>query len=268
MTLCLGVLAQDAAFPRIGLCFDKKVSNNAFGSESEHKVHLLSDQLVSMFADSPSRAKELALIYQDHLRKHPLTPRNAIGTLRRPLGILKRELAEGYVGSRLGLSYREVLSSGLTGQKVIDRIEKNPLRVQIIIAGFIGPFPVLCDNGSVGTLLEWATNRSLIGSGACKAEPALHARNQRRQTPLPEALYNVFEAKRRSEGPSVGPHTTIYVLSPPPKRSRKVGIHVVTPEGMNYLDDLYAQYGPNRPMIKIPKFPDGSFMEVTRPKTQ
>jgi hypothetical protein len=42
----------------------------------------------------------------------------------------------------------------LTGQKVIDRIEKNPLRVQIIIAVFIGPFPVLCDNGKVGTLLE------------------------------------------------------------------------------------------------------------------
>jgi hypothetical protein len=107
---------------------------------------------------------------------------------------------------------------------------------------------------------------SLIGSGACKAKPALDARNQRRQTPCQKPFTTCLKPSDAARG--VGPDTTIYVLSPPPKRSRKIGIHVVTPEGMNYLDDLHAQYGPNRPMIKIPMFPDGSFMEVTRPKAQ
>jgi hypothetical protein len=77
MTLCIGALAKTTGGdPCIVLCSDYKVGNDEFGSETEYKLQILSDQLVALFAGSPGRAKELAGYYQIHLEKEVLKSQN------------------------------------------------------------------------------------------------------------------------------------------------------------------------------------------------
>jgi len=248
MTLCIAALAQDRGFPRIVLCFDSKVAAEGFGSETEYKFHRLSGQLCSMFAGSPGRAKELAGIYREFLDANLLDKGKVIDQLREPVTLFKRRLASAYIGRTLGLTYEDLLSNGVKWlgaehQRHLQNIEGQGLGVDLIIAGFIEEFPVLCqmERGEV----EWKTGFSLIGTGVYTAEPALHARKQTDQTPLLATLYNVYEAKRIGESsPFVGKHTAIFILQPADEPSSPIGLSVVTPEGFGYLGGLFEEYGP------------------------
>lgn len=65
MTLCIGALARDDdGATCIVTCSDKMQSTEVYGSETLHKFQTLSPDFVSLFADSPARAKELYLLYQ------------------------------------------------------------------------------------------------------------------------------------------------------------------------------------------------------------
>ncbi len=248
MTLCIASLAQDSGDPRIVLCFDSKISNDAFGSETEYKFQRLSGQLVSMFAGAPGRAKELALIYRGFLTDNALDPQRVVDQLREPVALMKRRLANAYVGRTMGLSYDEVLEHGLQwfGEERERRflaIESHDLSVDLIIAGFIDRLPVLCR--LQGGEVEWETTFSVIGSGAHTATPALHARKQTDMTALLATLYNVYEAKRMGEAsPYVGIQTAMLVLQPGDEDRGRIGISVVPPEGLNFLADMFKEYGP------------------------
>jgi hypothetical protein len=253
MTLCIGALALDASAPCIVLAFDYKIAGDEFGSESEYKFRVLSPQLVAMAADSVSRAKELSLLYRGYLEKTILNEVDVVNQLQEPVATFKRRLANSYIGRRLGLSYDEVWAKRDQWQDYLDVIEKHPLRVQMVIAGFLDRTPVLCELRDKE--VEWRTNTSLIGSGAYTAEPALHARRHTPNTPLPQALYNVYEAKKAGEGsPFVGEMTRMFVLRPGRKDPQKIQIQFVTPQGENWLAGLYAEYGP-KPMVQIPQLP-------------
>src|SRR3972149_2982268 len=104
MTLRIGALAQEPVpvAPCIVLCFDSKVANDAWGSESEYKLSVLSDKLVALYAGSPGRAKELALIYEDYLSRTPLSFTSATAQLREPLRIFKHRLSGSGIERRLG----------------------------------------------------------------------------------------------------------------------------------------------------------------------
>jgi hypothetical protein len=252
MTLCIGALAQDNGEPRIVLCFDAKVTNEAFGSETEVKFYSLSDQIVSLFADSPARAKELAWIFRDYLGKNVLQREAVVNQLREPIGLLKRRLANAFIQRTLAISYEDMVSKGAgwfgeTYQReYLARVENNPLRVQLIVAGFIDQFPVLCELGTDGEL-EWRTSFSIVGNGAYTAEPAMHARSHTSDTPLVQALYNVYEAKRVSEiNPYVGRQTAILILEPARDTDRSIGVSRVTKEGSKFLDKLYKRFGPKK----------------------
>jgi hypothetical protein len=259
MTLCIGALSQHAGNPRIVLCFDSKISADEFASETEYKFHRLNGKLVSMFSGAPGRAKELAWIYREFLRTVNLDKQQIIEQLREPITTFKRRLANAYLGRTLELSYDDFLTRGTKSfgkdfQRRLGLIEDHPLRVDLIIAGFLGQFPVLCElrNGE----LELRTNYSMIGTGVYTAEPSLHSRKQQEMTTVHSTMYNVYEAKKLGEAsPHVGKFTTMLVLSPPDAPSESMHIDVVQPEGLNYLDNLYDQYGP-KPMPCQYTFPE------------
>jgi hypothetical protein len=248
MTLCIGALAQDRAQQSIVLCFDSKVSAEEFSSETEYKFASLSGQLSFLFAGSSGRAKELAWMYREFLKEAVLDKQSVVEQIRIPIARFKRRLADAYLGRTLGLSYDEVLAKGKDWfgkdfQRRLLCIEQHPLRVDLIFAGFIEHFPVLCElrNGE----LEWKTSFSAIGTGAYTAEPAIHSRNQADTTPLVRTMYNVYEAKRFGESsPFVGKQTTMIVLHPPDASPSHMRIDLVTEEGWQFLDSLFAEYGP------------------------
>lgn len=275
MTLCIGARASVPIplSPCIVLCFDTMVANEAFGSESEQKFRVLSDNLVSLYAGSPARAKELAMIYQSLLKTEPLPtdPALAIEFLRRPLAELKRRLANSYSQARLAVGYEELKDNGEKWfgtdrwQRHLQAIDQHDPNVQVIIAGFIGGTPVLYqtskDSGSFD--LEAVPNYCLIGTGSFTAEPALHARKQLFTTSVSKALYNVYEAKRAGESsPFVGKETVIFVLHPESKEEPgAIRIEVVSKVGYKALDKIYRKHGP-KPMPTWPDLPDGSLQST------
>lgn len=176
--------------------------------------------------------------------------------LEEPLIKLKHRLAESYVGRRLGISYAEVLGDTQKWAEYLDQINKHPLRISLIIAGFIGRDPVLLEtaytDGDELPRLEWVTHFAVIGSGAWVATPSLHMREQDRNAPLAKTLYQVYEAKRQAEiAPSVGKSVTRMFVIRPRGSTKMLAVDVVTTEGMNELEQLYRQYGP-KPVPRLP----------------
>lgn len=248
-------------------CSDKMESADAYGSEILHKLQVLSPDLVSLFADSPSRAHELALLYQDYLQEHPLKPSLIVEQLERPLVALKRRLAESYVGRRLGISYDDLLKDKANWGDYLDRIEKHQLRVQLIIAGFIGTRPIMLETAQVDTSddhdrLEWVTHFASIGSGTWVAKPTLYMREQDRNAPLTKTLYQLYEAKRQAEiSPTVGKLVTRMFVIRPHRAGPHLDVDVVTDDGMNALEALYRQYGP-KPLPLLPEFKPSTFQKA------
>jgi 20S proteasome alpha/beta subunit len=272
MTLCIAARATvpSPLTPCIVLCFDYLAANDWWGSEGEYKFYVLSEQLVAMVAGAVAQTKELAHIYQAYLRTNKLSADDAEATkqLRIPLGELKSRTAESYVQRRLAVSYREFRKNGKKdfGPEVYYRylaaIEKHQPNVEMIIAGFEGGTPRLYhirrDDGNKPVELEDATNFCLIGSGSIAAEPTLHARKQTSNTPLSQALYNIYEAKKLGEAsPWVGEKTRMFVLKPPDNGSA-LRAQVVTDAGEKWLKQLYRRYGP-KPMKTWPDLPVGVF---------
>jgi hypothetical protein len=273
MTLCIGALASVPVplEPCIILCFDYKVSNDAWGSESEYKFHVLNEELVALIAGSPAKGKELAGLYQAHLGAVTLSKANGLNELRKPLFELKRRKAESYIWSRLAVSYQDFLVKGEKwfGKARVDRyltaIEQHQPNVEMIIAGFIEGHPVLyqISRDDTGALeLEQSTNVCLIGTGATTAAPALHARVHRPTTPMSQALYNAYEAKKIGESsPYVGEKTRMFLLTAPEPGSKQIRGKVVTENGEKALKRLYRQYGP-KPMKTWPDLPADSFLDA------
>ena len=264
MTLCIGALAYEPVPAQfcIVLAFDYKVSNDAWGSESEYKFHKLSDRMVALFAGSPARAKELALMYRDYLATTDLKDATAREQLMEPYVAFKRRLANMYIGRKLAISYQDLLGHGeqwlgtQRWQKHLDAIERHDPKVHMVFAGFIGDRAVLF---RLWDEVEECTNFAAIGTGATTAQPALHAREQRPITSLSTTLYNVYEAKKVGESsPEVGRRTKMLVLPRPKPEEQKMVIEFVTDSGEKHLQRLWRKHGP-KPVKYPPVFPDGSF---------
>lgn len=273
MTLCIAALASiPSPLSRcVLLCFDYKVANDAWGSESEYKFHVLSEQVVALMAGSPAKAKELANLYRGHLATIPLSKGNALAELRKPILEFKLRKAEFYIRSRLAVSYQDFLKNGEAwfGRPRVEThlaaIERHQPNIEIIIAAFIDGEPALYQtviDAVTGSLeLDEFTNFCLIGSGAATAEPALHARTQIPNTPMAQALYNLYEAKKIGESsPFVGQKTRMFLLQPP-EGSNEIRASVVTASGENFLRKLFRRYGP-KPMKTSPDLPKEVFQKA------
>jgi hypothetical protein len=210
-------------------------------------------------------------MYEEFLKNTPLSPGNAVDLLREPLSAFKLRHANWFIKRRLCFSYRDLLKHGAKwiGQEQRDAyvkaIDEHDLKVQLIIAGFLGDAPVLYETRGNGQQLnlEPVTNFCLIGSGSYTAEPALHARTQTATTALSQAVYNVYEAKRCGEAsPFVGTKTRLLILSPPDQGSKQLNVEVLTDEGERWLRGLYRRFGP-KAMRREPGIPAAALQDGT-----
>lgn len=267
MTLCIGALASvpSPLIPCVVLCFDYKVANDEWGSESQYKFHVLSEQFVALFAGAPGKAKELSLLYQGRLKNTTLGLDNAVETLAEPLAYFKRQKADFYLKMTLCVSYEEFLNKGAKWfgkpkyEQRLAAIDRHQPKVEMIIAGFIGGRPHLFrlgTEGDVGYLdLGLAGNSCMIGSGAAAASISLHARKHDSNTALSQTMYYVYEAKKAGEiSPFVGQKTRMHVLFPPEPGETQIRGQYLTEEGERFLQRLHRRYGP-RPMKTWPEIP-------------
>jgi hypothetical protein len=210
-----------------------------------------------------ARARELTDLYRFRFAKQEPTEATILQELRCQVKVLKRRLGEMYVGRRLGVSYSDFMRNGTAwfGADVVEKyrsdIEKNLIRVGMIVAGFIGGDPFLFEMREEE--ISPVTNFCLIGTGAYAADPAMHARGQTRNTPLPEAIYNCYEAKRIGEiSPFVGSQTRMLVVHPPDKDSHEhIRAEYVTASGEKFLRRLFKTHGP-RPLRRNLDMPKGA----------
>ncbi len=140
-------------------------------SETEVKIEPLSDQLVSLFAGSPTKAKELNLLYKAYLQTHDLTEPDLTEQLMEPVEKLRLRMADSYVQRKIGMKYAEFIAKfedSTWKQGHLTNIDKHCLRTDLIIAGFIGAIPVLV--GVQKGQAALSTNFVMVGAGSYVAE--------------------------------------------------------------------------------------------------
>ena len=247
---------------------------DVYSSETEHKFRALSDDLVSLFAGSTARAKELAMIYQSLLKREalPANPTEVLEHLRKPLVELKRRLANSYAGARLAVSYDDLRNHGERWfghdrwQRHMEAIDQHDPNVEMIVAGFSRTIPLLYRISRVGGWLdvEPVTNFCATGTGAYTAEPALHAREQAFNANLDQTLYNVYEAKKIGEtSRAVGKKTITLVVHPASTEDPGVvRIQYLSAVGEKDLQKRFKKYGP-RPIPPFPGLPEGSLLDTS-----
>jgi hypothetical protein len=267
MTLCIGALANvpSPLTPCIVLCFDYKIANDEWGSESQYKFHTLSHQFVALFGGAPGKAKELSMLYQARLKNTTLTLDNVVDGLAEPLANFKRQKADFYLKMTLCVSYQEFLGKGTKwfGKAMYEQrlaaIDNHQPKVEMIIAGFVEGQPYLFRLATAGEVnhldLGVGGNSCMIGSGTLAANVSLHARNHNSNTALSETMYYLYEAKKAGEAsPWVGEKTRMHVLLPPEPGETQIRGQYLTDAGERFLQRLHRRYGP-KPMKAWPVIP-------------
>jgi hypothetical protein len=266
MTLCIAALAEaQETSPYIVACMDFMVSTEEFSSETEFKFRFLNDQVMCLISGSPGRGKHLGLMLREYLKKDRLQAGSIVEQITEIVNRFKASIANGYIGRRLGISYSEFLNNGKKwfGEDLYNRylsdIDKNPLNLHMIIAGFVGALPVLCEIRD--GVVEWKTTYAMVGVGAYTAEPALHARKQAANATLHQAVYNVYEAKRMGENsPYVGKNTSLFVISGP----EPITVRSWSDTGKVCIEALFDAFGP-KPMSTPPKLPSNFLSDPIKP---
>jgi len=229
MTLCIASVCQDRERDRIVIATDWKAGTDIAAAENEYKLYWINDNNAVMIAGTVTRAVDLKNTYAQYflwmLRQVPpigIKAENISDTLRRPLAMYHKKLADEYCYRTMKLSYKAFLDA--VGKKqfpksiatdTFSEIAKLELDSQLILCMFADDgtaFVYKVDDSG----LELCNNFVAIGSGAIIAEGALYQRKQDFRMSVGTTLYNVYEAMELgSISPTVGEQHTLNLLRPP-----------------------------------------------------
>lgn len=254
MTLCIAASGQHRGSSRIVVSTDWRVENSSFGAEIQDKLYWVGEDWAILIAGTITKAIDMVNAYSNYFRglKNKniiLTDTNIVDYIKRPPVIQKYKIANEYVGSLLGITYKELLALGkerLPKQRfdeIITDIEKLDLDCQLILCSFVKGqsqlFKVQADCS-----VEVCEHFAAIGSGSDIAESVLFQREHEGDLPLGQTLYDVYEAARLgSKAPGVGNTHAISVLIPP-KKGGEIAYSRVTEKGYKFLSKKFKQYGP------------------------
>jgi len=119
----------------------------------------------------------------------------------------------------------------------VREIAELNMRTAVVVVGFDGDFPILCQTNSKGEV-SIREGAAIVGEGEYLASAALLQREQNSGASLSATLYNVFEAKKYAERvPSVGEITSMSVM-------KRDGMYRITDEGLDFLLKRYKEFGP------------------------
>jgi hypothetical protein len=254
MTVCIAAAAADGKRNAIVSCNDWKVSGPLGSSETADKLWRLNRGWFALGAGVPSEIMEMARVYRTCLRAEDaeeITDANVNRVLKRPLQILKGQMADSHVQAKYAMSYSEFLKIGkerlpeLNFRVTTEEIANIKLRSRFIILGFIDRVPQICKT-TFDFDLEFSEDFYAIGEGSYLAEAALFQRSQHANVPLMRAAYSVYEAKRIAETvPSVGKDTSIDVFYEDFEHT------IFTDKAFSYFSKKFDEIGPKKNMGKF-----------------
>jgi|HubBroStandDraft_1064217.scaffolds.fasta_scaffold18527_4 ATP-dependent protease HslVU (ClpYQ) peptidase subunit len=259
MTVCIAAACEEGIDePRIILCRDwRSEVPNVGSSDKQLKFRNLSREWVALLAGNVSKAEELCIRFEKHLKTTKLTEDNLADEARKVFHAYKEALADSWLKTTYGFSFRHLIDKGREAlgeqftETCLDQISRLTVGAELIIAGFLDtydyvdskplPDPTICaisENHAGGDVVLLEDEYAVIGSGCNAARTMLSVRQQDSATSLMETIYAVYEAKAISETvPGVGETVSIDVMYPGGK------ILQLSDAGYDRCDELLSRFG-------------------------
>jgi hypothetical protein len=256
MTLCIAATCYQGAKPKIVISSDWKMESEIAGAEIQDKLYWIRDDWPVLVAGTFTRAFQLKETYRSYIdrnqdRLQSMFRSEFMDFLRQPLIIYKHQLADEFIGARLGIRYENFLVNRswfpeTTYTELLTAVRRLLLECQLLMPMFLFDDPYIWRVSN--ETLEYCDNFAAIGSGMDIAEASLCQRKQDENTSLAKTIYHVFEAGKLatlSGVPGVGKEHTISVLYPPDEKNALV-IKEVSSKGYKLLEEKYKEFGPKR----------------------
>jgi hypothetical protein len=258
MTVCIAAACEENIDePRIVLCRDwRSEVPNVGSSDNQLKFRNLSQQWVALLAGNVSRAEELCIRFETHLKTTEFAEDNLVDEARAVFHAYKETLANSWLKTTYGFSFKHLIDRGREAlgeqftETCLDQISRLTVGAELIIAGFLNtydyvdrkpaPNAMICalsesHDGDVAVLED---EYAVIGSACNAARTILSVREQDAATSLMETIYAVYEAKCISETvPGVGPSVSIDVMYPDGK------ILQLSDSGFDRCNELLTRFG-------------------------
>jgi ATP-dependent protease HslVU (ClpYQ) peptidase subunit len=259
MTVCIAAIctAEDDN-RKIVLCRDWRSEIQGVGSSDNiEKFREIGKGWVALYAGSDSRADELLVRYENHIKKTPFTEENIIDEARTVFHEYKKTLTESHFSTKYGVPYSFIVNHGMEkfGEKFVadclDEAGRVFVGVELLIVGFVevfdytemkswrSPVIVLVSEITGGDVVSLESEFAAIGSAANPARTMLFLRNQDSLDSLMETIYAVFEAKTLSETvPGIGESYSIDVMD------EDGNVMMLSDEGAKVCKTLFTRFGP------------------------
>lgn len=243
------------------MCSDSMISTDWTGAEHGYKMVPLEHNFMALTAGPVDRIRELIELYRKSMAEvmpMAFTKAKALECFRKPLGQLKRRLAEAHLQARIGIGYDDFLREGQNQlppdlfSELFRDIHAFTSGVELIIVGCFGNPALGIFNSDYGPIIYRVSGDTVsevdhfacIGAGAVIAESSLYNREHASHNPIDETLYAVYEAKRLGEkAPGVGRKTMMSVMQWPKGGAELTVISIVSPEK---LDRHFMRLSPQK----------------------
>src|ERR1700722_9320835 len=161
MTVCIAATCRMAsADPQLILCTDWKTSSALGSAETHFKQRILRPDGTWHALTSGTESDILPLIQclknefnKDGIR---VDDTNITGLIRNAILNRKKEKSDEYIISRFGMTYDDFVAIGKSKfpddlfRSTITRIGDIQINAELVVAGFNGSFPVLCETNQRG----------------------------------------------------------------------------------------------------------------------
>jgi len=266
VTLCIAAKCDHLGQDAIVMASDLRIEDDVSGSETACKQAPLIPGWYFMYAGIQARAAQLVISVREHLETNPLGYGHITKTFKEAAREHREKLVDEYVHSQIARSYAWLLSEGhkVLPQEyyaqLIQYVSAVRFDAQLIVCGFSNESAVICliDESRGEPVARPIENFAAIGSGSTVAESVLHQRVHRMDTPLKQALYHIYEAKRLGEAaPGVGHQTTIRILLADGRTA------FLTEAGVSFVQRCYDRYAP-KPLEGVEDWEEStdSFIEM------
>jgi 20S proteasome alpha/beta subunit len=246
VTLCIAAECVFGREERIILASDYRSETELIGVENETKVGWIDEKTAVLIAGNSSRANELIMVCSNIAEDAGSEKSSTYDILQRAVTMQKQNIADQYIGSKLGMDYETFLKRGsnlppdVFRQLTVDitNLHLDCFLIVATISDNVGSSLMrVHDTGTV----EICNNFCAIGSGYYIAESILALRGHQLNLPLKKALYNVHEAMTLgAHAPGVGEDFQVSILS---LKGDAVEWEYLTFEYFEYLEKQEKKYG-------------------------
>jgi hypothetical protein len=134
-------------------------------------------------------------------------------------------------------------------KEIMDYVNSYTLQTTVLLSGFVGEKAQIVEIDEICATNARDINFNAIGSGGIQAINTLLFQGHMKTDTLPTTIYNVFKAKRNSEGADgVGRMTELFLLDTSGNLSH------ITEEQLQLLDGIYDEeikFGKENPKLDI-----------------